>query len=51
MLWRLIKALIVLAILGGLGFLAYAFVGPIFFPGDFAAPSATVTEQITLEGN
>jgi len=51
MLWRLIKALIFLAILGGLVFVAYAFVGPVFFPGDFAAPSTSVTLPVTLEGN
>ncbi len=46
--WRLIKALLVLAVLAGLGLVAYAYVGPVFFPDDFAPPSRTVTQDVTL---
>ncbi len=49
MLWRLIKFLIVLVILAGIGLVAFAYVGPIFFPTEFAAPSAPITEPITLD--
>ncbi len=51
MIWKLIKILVFLAILGGLAFVAYAFVGPVLFPADFAAPSATVTQTVPLGGN
>ncbi len=47
--WRLIKALFFLAILAGLAFIAYAYAGPLFFPGDFAPPSSEVTRPVTLE--
>ncbi|WP_368188404.1 hypothetical protein [Aestuariibius sp. HNIBRBA575] len=50
MLWRLIKALFFLAVLGGLGLIAYAYVGPFFFPADFAAPQSEVTIPVTLTG-
>lgn len=49
--WRLIKALLVLIILGGIGLVAYAYIGPLFFPADFAAPSQEVTRPVTLETN
>lgn len=49
MAWRLIKILLVLAVLAGLMLIAYAYVGPILFPADFAAPSETVTAPVTLE--
>jgi len=51
MLWRLIKFLLVLIILAGITLVAYAYVGPVFFPADFAAPSAPVTAPITLDAN
>ncbi|WP_375255462.1 hypothetical protein [Yoonia sp.] len=49
--WRLIKALLFLIILAGGGFVAYAYVGPLFFPADFAAPSQEVTQPVTLDTN
>ena len=49
MLWRLIKFLVVLAILAGLALVAYAYVGPILFPADFAAPSEEMRVPVTLE--
>ena len=49
--WRLIKALLFLIILAGVGLVAYAYVGPLFFPADFAAPSQEVTQPVTLDTN
>lgn len=46
--WRLIKLLFVLAVLGAIAFVAYAFLGPIFMPSDFAAPINEVVKPITL---
>jgi hypothetical protein len=48
MLWRIIKLLFILALLAGIALVAYAYVGPVFFPADFAAPSHEVTEPVTL---
>lgn len=47
--WRLIKVLLVLGILGGITFVAYAYVGPVLWRADFAAPTQLVTETVTLE--
>jgi len=47
--WRLIKFLIILAVLAGLTLVAYAYVGPIFFPADFAPPVVDVNEPVVLE--
>lgn len=47
--WRLIKAVLVLVVLAGIGLVLYAYLGPIFFPSDFAAPSREITEPVTLE--
>ncbi|WP_296427425.1 hypothetical protein [Yoonia sp.] len=49
--WRLIKALLFLTLLAGTALVAYAYVGPIFFPSDFAAPTKEVTRPVTLETN
>ena len=49
--WRLIKALLFLIILAGVGLVGYAYVGPLFFPADFAAPSQEVTQPVTLDTN
>ncbi|SEN66990.1 hypothetical protein SAMN04488003_12533 [Loktanella fryxellensis] len=46
--WRLIKALFFLAVLAGLALVAYAYAGPLFFPGDFAPPSSQTTQPVTL---
>ncbi|WIV52171.1 hypothetical protein QQG91_06950 [Marivivens sp. LCG002] len=48
MLWKLFKALFILAILAGLGLVAYAYVGPLFFPNDFAAPTTEIVQPVTL---
>ena len=49
--WRLIKALLFLIALAGVALVAYAYVGPVFFPADFAAPTQEVTRPVTLETN
>jgi nucleotide-binding universal stress UspA family protein len=51
MIWRLIKFLVVLVVIGFIGLVAYAYVGPLFFSGDFAAPTEEITQPVTLEGN
>ncbi|MEM8537125.1 MAG: hypothetical protein AAGF56_04600 [Pseudomonadota bacterium] len=43
------KFLFYLVILTGLALVAYAYIGPLFFPADFAAPSTEVTQPVTLE--
>ncbi|WP_394153249.1 hypothetical protein [Loktanella salsilacus] len=47
--WRLIKTLFILVVLSAIAFIAYAYAGPLFFPGDFAPPSTQVTRPVTLE--
>ncbi|MFQ1702191.1 hypothetical protein ACJ5NV_16515 [Loktanella agnita] len=47
--WRLIKAILILIVLAGLGLVAFAYVGPIFFPADFEAPLQEVTHPVTLD--
>jgi len=47
--WRLIKALVFLTALAAVGLIAYAYVGPIFFPGDFTPPRNEVIEPVTLD--
>jgi len=49
--WRAIKALVFLTALAALGLIAYAYVGPIFLPGDFAPPLQDVSEPVTLDLN
>ncbi len=49
--WRFIKLLIFLIILLGIGLVGYAYVGPILFPSDFAAPAQEVTRPVTLDAN
>lgn len=46
---RLFKVMVVLIILGGIGFVGYAYLGPVFFRAHFEAPSQLVTETVTLE--
>ena len=47
--WRLFKAIFFLVILVAIGFVAYAYVGPLLFPADFAAPAQEVNRPVTLE--
>ena len=49
MILKLLKLLVSLAILAGILFVAYAYLGPIFFPADFAAPVGPDSVPITLE--
>lgn len=49
--WRFIKFLILVIILLAIGLVAYAYIGPILFPSDFAAPAREVTRPVTLEAN
>ena len=50
MLWRLIKVLFWLFVLGAIALVLYAYLGPIFMADDFRAPSETVTETVELPG-
>lgn len=49
MIWRLFKYLLILAVLAGLALVAYAFVGPLIFPADFAAPEQQIRAPVTLQ--
>lgn len=51
MIWKLFKLLFWLAVLCAIGLVAYAYLGPIFFPSDFAAPATNITSPVSLEGN
>ena len=51
MIWRLIKFLFGLGVLGAIGLVVYAYLGPIFMPADFAAPTVDISQPVTLEGN
>ena len=51
MLWRIVKFLFLLIILSGIALVIYAYVGPLFFPADFASPTAPVSLPITLDLN
>ena len=47
--WRIIKLLIFLTLLAAVALIAYAYVGPIFFPADFAPPTQDINLPVTLE--
>jgi hypothetical protein len=49
--WRFLKALFFLIILLAIGLVGYAYVGPIIFPADFAAPAQEVNRPVSLEAN
>jgi hypothetical protein len=49
--WRLIKAVFYLVVLCAVALVAYAYLGPLFFPADFAAPAEEVTRPVTLDAN
>lgn len=51
MIWRLVKLLLFMIILGGAALVIYAYAGPLFFPADFAAPTAPVSLPVTLDVN
>lgn len=46
--WRLVKFLFAICLLAGFMFVAYAYLGPIFLPGDFVPPMHEVIEPVTL---
>lgn len=46
--WRLIKVLAVLALLAGIAMVAYAYLGPLVMPDDFAPPLRDVSEPVDL---
>ena len=48
--WRLIKLLIFLAVLGFVALVGYAYLGP-YFGVDFSAPQSEVREPVTLDAN
>lgn len=48
--WRLLKVLIFMIILGGIGLVGYAYLGP-FFGADFSAPQTEIREPVTLDGS
>lgn len=48
MLWTVIKLLFFLVIISGVGLVGYAYLGPIFFPQDFAAPTIEVIRPVIL---
>ena len=47
--WRLIKVLLILAVLAAIALVAYAYVGPLVLPGDFEPPVREVTEPVDLD--
>lgn len=47
--WRLIKVLLILAVLAGIALVAYAYIGPFVMPGDFQAPVRDVTQPVDLD--
>lgn len=47
--WRLIKVLLILALLAGVALVVYAYVGPFIFQDDFTPPLREVNEPVDLE--
>ncbi|MBW4708753.1 hypothetical protein KX928_13270 [Roseobacter sp. YSTF-M11] len=47
---RIFKLLVYLIILGAIGLVGYAYVGP-FFGADFSAPQSEVRVPVTLDAN
>lgn len=47
--WRLIKILLILAVLAGVALVIYAFVGPFLLPGDFEPPLQEMTQPVDLD--
>lgn len=47
---RLIKGLLILVVLGLVAFVAFAFLGPFLFPGEFAPPVQEIRNPVTLGG-
>ena len=49
MLWRLIRLLFFLLVLAGIALVAYAYLGPVFAPADFAPVQDEIRIPVTLE--
>ena len=49
--WRLLKLLFVLAVLAAIAFVGYAYLGPIFVPGDFTPEVQEIVKPVTLGGD
>ena len=47
--WRLIKFLLILAVLAGIALVIYAFAGPLLLPADFEPPIEERTEPVDLD--
>ena len=47
--WRIVRILVLLAVIVAFGVIAFAYVGPWMFPAEFAAPRHEVTLPVTLE--
>ena len=47
--WRLIKLLLILAILAGIALVAYAYIGPLVVPGDFEPSLREMTQPVDLD--
>jgi hypothetical protein len=47
--WRLIKFLLILAVLAAVALVIYAFVGPLLLPGDFEPPLEEMTQPVDLD--
>ncbi len=50
MMGKLIRLILVLVVLGAVGLVAYAYLGPIF-GADFSAPQQEIRQPVTLDGN
>ncbi|MGZ2257776.1 hypothetical protein [Roseobacter sp. A03A-229] len=48
--FRIFKLLVFLLVVGGIGLVGYAYVGP-FFGADFSAPQDEVRVPVTLDAN
>jgi len=46
--WRLIKILLILAVLAAVALIAFAYVGPLVMPDDFAPPVREVVQPVDL---
>lgn len=49
MIWKLIKLIVIMAILAGIALLAYAYLGPIFMPADFDPPIQQMRVPVALD--
>lgn len=47
--WRLIKFLLILAVLAGIALVVYAYLGPLVLPGDFEPPLRELSEPVDLD--